>query len=115
MKQGEIIRVAGPLVVASACLGAKMYDMVRIGEMGLIGEIIELKGENAYIQVYEDTIGIGPGEPVYLTGLPLSVELGPGLISSIFDGIQRPLDVIREQEGDFVERGIDVPSLDRQK
>lgn len=115
MKQGEIIRVAGPLVVASGCLGAKMYDMVRIGEMGLIGEIIELKGENAYIQVYEDTIGIGPGEPVYLTGLPLSVELGPGLISSIFDGIQRPLDVIREQEGDFVERGIDVPSLDRQK
>ncbi len=115
MKQGEIIRVAGPLVVASGCLGAKMYDMVRIGEMGLIGEIIELKGENAYIQVYEDTIGIGPGEPVYLTGLPLSVELGPGLISSIFDGIQRPLDVIREQEGDYVERGIDVPSLDRQK
>ncbi len=115
MKQGEIIRVAGPLVVASGCLGAKMYDMVRIGEMGLIGEIIELKGENAFIQVYEDTIGIGPGEPVYLTDMPLSVELGPGLISSIFDGIQRPLDVIREREGDFVTRGIDVPPLDRQK
>ncbi len=115
MKQGEIIRVAGPLVVASGCLGAKMYDMVRIGEMGLIGEIIELKGENAFIQVYEDTIGIGPGEPVYLTDMPLSVELGPGLISSIFDGIQRPLDVIREREGDFITRGIDVPSLDRQK
>jgi V/A-type H+-transporting ATPase subunit A len=115
MKQGEIIRVAGPLVVASGCLGAKMYDMVRIGEMGLIGEIIELKGENAFIQVYEDTIGIGPGEPVYLTDMPLSVELGPGLISSIFDGIQRPLDVIRDREGDYVTRGIDVPSLDRQK
>ncbi len=115
MKQGEIIRVAGPLVVASGCLGAKMYDMVRIGEMGLIGEIIELKGENAFIQVYEDTIGIGPGEPVYLTDMPLSVELGPGLISSIFDGIQRPLDVIRDREGDFVTRGIDVPPLDRQK
>ncbi len=115
MKQGEIIRVAGPLVVASGCLGAKMYDMVRIGEMGLIGEIIELKGENAFIQVYEDTIGIGPGEPVYLTDMPLSVELGPGLISSIFDGIQRPLDVIRKREGDFVTRGIDVPPLDRQK
>lgn len=115
MKQGEIIRVAGPLVVASGCLGAKMYDMVRIGQMGLIGEIIELKGENAFIQVYEDTIGIGPGEPVYLTDMPLSVELGPGLISSIFDGIQRPLDVIRDREGDFVTRGIDVPPLDRQK
>jgi V/A-type H+-transporting ATPase subunit A len=115
MKQGEIIRVAGPLVVASGCLGGKMYDMVRIGKMGLIGEIIELKGENAFIQVYEDTIGIGPGEPVYLTDMPLSVELGPGLISSIFDGIQRPLDVIREREGDFVTRGIDVPPLDRQK
>jgi V/A-type H+-transporting ATPase subunit A len=128
MKQGEIIRVAGPLVVASGCLGVagplvvasgclggKMYDMVRIGKMGLIGEIIELKGENAFIQVYEDTIGIGPGEPVYLTDMPLSVELGPGLISSIFDGIQRPLDVIREREGDFVTRGIDVPPLDRQK
>ncbi len=115
MKQGEIIRVAGPLVVASGCLGAKMYDMVQIGAMGLIGEIIELRGEDAFIQVYEDTTGIGPGEPVYLTGEPLSVELGPGLISAIFDGIQRPLDVIREQQGDFVTRGVDLPSLDRQK
>ncbi len=115
MKQGEIIRVAGPLVVASGCLGAKMYDTVRIGAMGLIGEIIELRGEDAFIQVYEDTTGIGPGEPVFLTGEPLSVELGPGLISAIFDGIQRPLDKIRELEGDFVTRGIDVPSLDRQK
>ncbi|MFA9453864.1 MAG: V-type ATP synthase subunit A [Candidatus Aminicenantaceae bacterium] len=115
MKQGEIIRVAGPLVVASGCLGAKMYDMVQIGAMGLIGEIIELRGEDAFIQVYEDTTGIGPGEPVYLTGEPLSVELGPGLISAIFDGIQRPLDVIRKQQGDFVTRGVDVPSLDRQK
>ncbi len=113
MKQGEIIRVAGPLVVAAGCLGAKMYDMVRIGEMGLIGEIIELREDKAYIQVYEDTTGIGPGEPVYLTGLPLSVELGPGMISAIYDGIQRPLDVIREKEGDYVKRGIDIPSLDR--
>jgi V/A-type H+-transporting ATPase subunit A len=115
MKQGEITRVAGPLVVASGCLGAKMYDMVKIGKMGLIGEIIELQGESAYIQVYEDTTGIGPGEPVYLTGRPLSVELGPGMVSAIFDGIQRPLDVIREKEGDFVPRGIDVPPLDRGK
>jgi V/A-type H+-transporting ATPase subunit A len=113
MKQGKIIRVAGPLVVASGCLGARMYDMVKIGKLGLIGEIIELREDLAFIQVYEDTTGIGPEEPVYLTGLPLSVELGPGLISSIYDGIQRPLDIIREKEGDFVPRGIEVPPLDR--
>lgn len=113
MKQGKIIRVAGPLVVASGCLGAKMYDMVKIGELGLIGEIIELREDLAFIQVYEDTTGIGPEEPVFLTEQPLSVELGPGLISSIYDGIQRPLDIIRSTEGDFVPRGIEVPPLDR--
>ncbi len=113
MEQGKIIRVAGPLVVASGCLGAKMYDMVRIGELGLIGEIIELREDRAFIQVYEDTTGIGPDEPIFLTGKPLSVELGPGLISSIYDGIQRPLDIIRDSEGDFVTRGIEVPALDR--
>jgi V/A-type H+-transporting ATPase subunit A len=115
MKQGKIIRVAGPLVVASGCLGAKMYDMVKIGELGLIGEIIELREDQAFIQVYEDTTGIGPDEPVYLTGKPLSVELGPGLVSSIYDGIQRPLDIIRDSEGDFVTRGVEVPALDRKK
>ena len=115
MKQGQIIRTAGPLVVASDCLGAKMYDMVKIGELGLIGEIIELRGDQAFIQVYEDTTGIGPGEPVYLTGRPLSVELGPGLVSSIYDGIQRPLDVIRKLQGDYVTRGIEVPPLDRER
>lgn len=115
MKEGKIIRVAGPLVVASGCLGAKMYDMVRVGELGLIGEIIELKEDEAYIQVYEDTTGIGPGGPVLLTGKPLSVELGPGLISSIYDGIQRPLDLIRAKRGDFVTRGIELPALDREK
>lgn len=115
MKQGRIIRVAGPLVVASGCLGAKMYDMVKIGEMGLIGEIIELREDLAFIQVYEDTTGIGPEEPVFLTEQPLSVELGPGLISSIYDGIQRPLDIIRAREGDFVTRGVEVPPLDREK
>ena len=78
MEQGKIIRVAGPLVVASGCLGAKMYDMVKIGALGLIGEIIELREDRAFIQVYEDTTGVGPDEPVYLTGQPLSVELGPG-------------------------------------
>lgn len=115
MKQGKIIRVAGPLVVASGCLGAKMYDMVKIGELGLIGEIIELREDKAFIQVYEDTTGIGPDEPVFLTGKPLSVELGPGLMSSIYDGIQRPLDIIRKKKGDFVPRGIEVPPLDREK
>jgi len=115
MEQGKIIRVAGPLVVASGCLGAKMYDMVKIGALGLIGEIIELREDRAFIQVYEDTTGIGPDEPVYLTGHPLSVELGPGLVSSIYDGIQRPLDIIRDKEGDFVTRGVEVPALDRKK
>jgi V/A-type H+-transporting ATPase subunit A len=115
MSEARIIRVAGPLVVASGCLGAKMYDMVKIGDLGLIGEIIELREDQAFIQVYEDTTGIGPGEPVILTGKPLSVELGPGLISSIYDGIQRPLDTIRAQKGDFVPRGIELPALDRQK
>ncbi len=115
MREGKIIRVAGPLVVASGCLGAKMYDMVKVGELGLIGEIIELREDKAFIQVYEDTTGIGPGEPVFLTGRPLSVELGPGLISSIYDGIQRPLDVIRSRKGDFITRGIELPPLDRQK
>ncbi len=115
MKQGKIIRTAGPLVVASGCLGAKMYDMVKIGDLGLIGEIIELKEDKAFIQVYEDTTGIGPGEPVFLTERPLSVELGPGLISSIFDGIQRPLDVIREKEGDYVPRGVEIAPLNREK
>ncbi len=115
MKKGKIIRVAGPLVVASDCLGAKMYDMVKIGELGLIGEIIELREDKAFIQVYEDTIGIGPEEPVYLTGMPLSVELGPGLVGSIYDGIQRPLDIIRDMKGDYVPRGVEVSSLDREK
>src|SRR4030042_1136918 len=103
-KHPRIIKVSGPLVVASGCRGAKMYDMVRVSDSKLIGEIIELKGELAYIQVYEETSGIGPGEPVYLRGEPLSVELGPGLISSIYDGIQRPLNVIRSMSGDFISR-----------
>jgi len=115
MKEAKIIRVAGPLVVASGCLGAKMYDMVKIGELGLIGEIIELREDLAFVQVYEDTTGVGPEEPIILTGKPLSVELGPGLISSIYDGIQRPLDIIRAKEGDFVTRGIELPSLSREK
>jgi len=110
-----IVRVSGPLVVAKNCLGAKMYDVVRVGNLGLIGEIIELRGELAFIQVYEDTSGIGPKEKVVLTGFPLSVELGPGLLGKIFDGIQRPLDKIYDVYGDFVVRGVDLPSLDREK
>ncbi len=114
-KKAKIIKVSGPLVVASGCAGSKMYDVVRVSEKKLIGEIVELKHDLAYIQVYEETAGIGPGEAVYLTGEPLSVELGPGLIGSIYDGIQRPLDVIRSQSGDFVPRGIDVAALDENK
>lgn len=114
-KLAKIIKVSGPLVVANGCAGSKMYDMVRVSEKKLIGEIIELKSDLAYIQVYEETTGIGPGEPVYLTNEPLSVELGPGLISSIYDGIQRPLEVIRDSSGDFIPRGIDVPALDYNK
>ncbi|MDD3982562.1 MAG: V-type ATP synthase subunit A [Candidatus Omnitrophica bacterium] len=115
MKKAEIVKVAGPLVVAKGCAGAKMYDIVRVSEMRLVGEIIELKGDLAYIQVYEETSGIGPGEAVYLTGEPLVVELGPGMLGSIYDGIQRPLSVIRAGSGDFLPRGIDVPILDREK
>jgi V/A-type H+-transporting ATPase subunit A len=114
-KPAKIIKVSGPLVVASGCAGAKMYDMVRVSEKKLIGEIIELKNDLAYIQVYEETAGIGPGEIVYLTGEPLNVELGPGLISSIYDGIQRPLEVIRALSGDFISRGVDVAGLNAEK
>jgi V/A-type H+-transporting ATPase subunit A len=92
-----------------------MYDMVKVGQLGLVGEIIELKNDLAYIQVYEDTTGVGPGEPVTLTERPLSVELGPGLLGSIYDGIQRPLDVIRREHGDFVSRGIEMPALRRDR
>ena len=90
MNQGRIVKVSGPLVVADHMPDARMYDVVRVGERGLVGEIIELRGDRASIQVYEETGGMGPGEPVETTGLPLSVELGPGLLRSIYDGIQRP-------------------------
>lgn len=110
---GQIIRVAGPLVVAEGVAGARMYDVVRIGHKRLIGEVIEMRGDTVSVQVYEETSGLGPGEPVISTGQPLSVELGPGLMKSIYDGIQRPLDVIMSQAGDYVPRGIDVPGLSR--
>lgn len=115
MRKGEITKVSGPLVVAKDMTGSKMYDVVRVSEERLVGEIIELSGDLASIQVYEDTSGIGPGEPVYMTDQPLFVELGPGLIESIYDGIQRPLDIIREKTGDNISRGIEIPALERDK
>ena len=115
MDVGRIIKVSGPLVVAENMGDARMYDMVRVSEARLLGEIIELHGNRASIQVYEETGGLGPGEPVYTTGVPLSVELGPGLIESIFDGVQRPLDLIREQVGDYITRGVEVDPLNRER
>ena len=114
-KIGIITKVSGPLIVAKNMADVHMFDVVKVSEKKLIGEIIELRGDLASIQVYEETAGIGPGEPVYLTGEALSVELAPGLIEGIFDGIQRPLDVIAEKEGDRIPLGIDVPKLDREK
>lgn len=112
---GIITKVSGPLIVAKNMQDVQMYDVVKVSEKGLIGEVIELRGDRASIQVYEETAGIGPGEPVYSTGEPLSVELGPGLMESIFDGIQRPLAVIYESSGDRIPLGIDLPRLDREK
>ena len=114
-KLGRIVKVSGPLVVAENMSGTRMYDVVRVSEQKLVGEIIELKGDLAWIQVYEETGGIGPGEAVYLTGKPLSVELGPGLIESIYDGIQRPLPDLYEQGGEYIGRGASMPGLDREK
>ena len=115
MKVGRIIKVSGPLVIAEGMDEANVYDVVQVSENKLIGEIIEMRGDRASIQVYEETTGIGPGEPVYSTGEPLSVELGPGLIKSMFDGIQRPLDDIKDMAGDFLTRGLELPALDRKK
>jgi len=98
-------------VVAEGMTGARMYDVVRVSKLNLIGEIVELHGDTASIQVYEETGGIGPGEPVVNTGVPLSVELGPGLIESIYDGIQRPLDSLYDFEGDFMKRGTTLPGF----
>ncbi|HOE06320.1 MAG TPA: V-type ATP synthase subunit A [Bacilli bacterium] len=112
---GIISKVSGPLIVAKNMKDVQMYDVVRVSEKKLIGEVIELRGDMASIQVYEETAGIGPGEPVYLTNQPLSVELAPGLIEGIFDGIQRPLNIIYGMAGDRIPLGIDVPKLDRKK
>lgn len=115
MSIGKILKVSGPLVVAENMRDANMYDVVRVSEHRLIGEIIEMRGDKASVQVYEETSGLGTGEPVESTGAPLSVELGPGLLGSIFDGIQRPLDAIRGKIGNNLSRGIEVAPLDREK
>jgi len=115
MKRGEVVKVAGPLVVAKGIPNARMFDMVKVSHKNLLGEIIELKGDEAAIQVYEETGGVGPGEPVESAYQPLSVELGPGLLTSIYDGIQRPLDELREKAGDYIARGLTVPGLNREK
>ncbi len=115
MSKGIIQKVAGPLVVAEGMRDANMFDVVRVSDQRLIGEIIEMHGDRASIQVYEETSGLGPGEPVESTGMPLSVELGPGLIGSIYDGIQRPLDEIMRVSGNNLARGVEVPSLNRDK
>ena len=115
MSQGKIIKVSGPLVLASGMQEANIQDICRVGDLGLIGEIIEMRRDQASIQVYEETSGLGPGEPVITTGSPLSVELGPGLISQMFDGIQRPLERFQTMtESDFLVRGVQLPNLDRE-
>ena len=115
METAKIIKVAGPVVVAKGLKNAKMYDVVKVSSQKLIGEIIELNRDSATIQVYEETSGIGPGESVFSTDMPLSVELGPGLISSIYDGIQRPLDILKSTKGDFITRGAEAFAIDRKK
>ena len=115
MADAIISRITGPVVVAKDIEGAHMFDVVRIGEMGLMGEIIRLEGNTAQIQVYEDTTGLKPGEKVINTNRPLSLQLGPGLLTSIYDGIQRPLDILAAESGDFISRGKIIPALDQKK
>ena len=115
MQVGKIVKVSGPLIIAENMADSKMYDVVRVSEKQLIGEIIELRGDLASIQVYEETSGLGPGENVYSTGSALSVELAPGLIEGIYDGIQRPLSKLREVSGDRIARGVTVSAVDHEK
>jgi len=115
LSQGRIVKVSGPLVIAEGMRDSNMFDVVRVSEHQLIGEILEIHGDRASIQVYEETSGLGPGGPVVSTGAPLSVELGPGLLENIFDGIQRPLVTMREQTGNNITRGINIPALSRDK
>ena len=113
--QGRIVKVSGPLIVAENMSDVEMYDVVKVSSQKLIGEVIELRGDKASIQVYEETSGLGPGEEVVSTGAPLSVELGPGLIEGIFDGIQRPLKKLYDMTGERIGRGVEVTALDHDK
>lgn len=115
LSQGTIRKVSGPLVVADGMRDVQMFDVVQVSEMGLIGEVIEVHGDRASVQVYEETAGLGPGEPVRSTGAPLSVDLAPGLMGNIFDGIQRPLEVMRREMGSNIARGVQINKLDREK
>src|SRR5512136_1531508 len=115
MLAGSISRISGPVVLSDHMKGSRMYDVVKVGADELNGEIIRLDGETAVVQVYEDTSGLKIGENVLNTGTPLSVELGPGLLSSIYDGIQRPLEKLVERSGSFISRGISVPGIDRER
>src|SRR6266516_7871293 len=114
-KPGKIERVAGPVIVAGGMLGAQLYEVVRVGDQGLIGEIIKIEQDRATVQVYETTAGIRPGEKVERSGKPLSVELSPGITGQIYDGIQRPLTVLFEKTGPFVKRGLTLPPNDKSK
>ena len=114
-ERGCIIRITGPVVQAENMLGSRMFEIVKVGHEGLIGEIISLEKDIATIQVYEETSGLCPGESVQRTGISLSVELGPGLLGNIYDGIQRPLKEINLQTGDFISRGVSIPALNREK
>ena len=112
---GTITKVSGPLVVAEGLADANVSDVVRVGAQRLIGEILNMTGDTASIQVYEETSGLGPGAVVETTGMPMSVELGPGMLDNIYDGIQRPLPAMRDESGDCIARGIEVPALNREK
>ncbi len=115
MIRGTVRKITGPAVIAQGMLGARMYDIVKVGEEELVGEIIRLEGDTAFVQVYEDTFGLLVGQPVVSTGVPLAVELGPGLLNAVFDGIQRPLYAIQKKTGSFISRGVEAVALDRQK
>ncbi len=115
MIRGTVRKITGPAVIAKGMLGARMYDIVKVGEEELVGEVIRLEGDTAFVQVYEDTYGLVVGQPVVSTGAPLAVELGPGLLNSVFDGIQRPLYRLQEKTGDFISRGVEARALDHQK
>src|SRR5512139_1850441 len=112
--EGRIVRISGPAVDVRGLPGARMYDLARVGDLGLMGEVIRLRGDVATLQVYEETSGLGLGERVHNTGHPFMVELGPGLLSSLYDGVQRPLESLRAGGGDFLVRGLDLPGLARE-